>query len=300
MDISPFSGQLELLERLERRPVAVMIDNDPVTRPQAGLAQADLVFEALVEGGTTRFMAVYLQAEPELVGPVRSARHYFAQIALGLDAIYAHVGGSPQAHQFITEHKMGDFNDVLGTGFGCFWVDKNKKRPYSTFTSVPMLREKAEQRGFRAGGVPDQLFSFRSGDQALAGDPVTNLTIHYPGYLQTRVGYRYTPSGDYLRYVGGQPHRDAATGEQLRADNILVLYVETWAIPGDQQDRIDMDLVGSGALDCFSGGHLYTGTWSKASVSAPLKFQGQQGRLELTAGKTWIQIVPVGTKIESE
>ena len=64
-----------------------------------------------------------------------------------------------------------------------------------------MLR-KGRARGFRAGGVPDQLFlSLR--DQALAGDPVTNLTIHYPGYLQTRVGYRYTPSGDYLRYVGG-------------------------------------------------------------------------------------------------
>ncbi len=295
---SPLTGLQVPRDLLQRRPVAVVIGNNPKARPQAGLQEADLVFEVLVEGGITRFLAFYLGGEPELVGPVRSARHYFIDLVLGLDAVFAHTGGSPYAGKDIARFHVPDFDDVLGTGFGAFWLDKERERPNSTYTSIPRLRSLSRQRGFeKPDPVVEAPFEHRSGE--FFGPQAEEIKIHFPGYLGYTVEYKYTPTGKYLRSGDGKPHRDAADGEQLRAENIIVQFTKTWPIPGDQEGRLEMELTGEGEIQVFSRGVQREGVWKKESRQAPIRYFDQEGKpLVLAPGKTWVAIVPPGTLVE--
>lgn len=111
-----------------RRPIAVMLDNHIGARPQAGLAQADVVVEALAEGEITRYMALFQSRDPETIGSVRSARPYFVDLALGYDAYYVHAGGSPQALSDIVKKRVADV-DSLHEGKATFWRRNHKKAP---------------------------------------------------------------------------------------------------------------------------------------------------------------------------
>ncbi|TLN16169.1 DUF3048 domain-containing protein, partial [bacterium] len=123
--VSPLTGELVPKEALARRPLAVMIENSPAARPQSGLDKADLVYEMLAEGAITRFMAVFLQGDAAILGPVRSARPYFITRALDYDAIYAYVGGSEAAKQMVRTERVAAL-DEFGVGRRAYWRIKGR------------------------------------------------------------------------------------------------------------------------------------------------------------------------------
>lgn len=288
----PLDGE-GLEEPPSGRPLAVIIDNSPRARPQAGLPQADLVYEFPAEGGITRFMAIYYHGQAERVGPVRSARPYFMDQALGWDAVFVHVGQSPQSLAYYKTHQVDHIDEFSRSK--AFWRDKTRKAPHNLYTSTSLLKEMAAQLNFERD-VKLTGFHFAQGVQTLNGKPANFLEILYPEKLN-RVQYQYEAStGLYKRFTAGEKHLDEVTGEQLAAKNIVVQYVQARVF--DDEGRLDVSMLGEGPILFFSQGQVVEGKWVKDDRRQPTKFLDLNGQpLSFSSGQTWIQIVSDKTKV---
>lgn len=291
----PLDGEMVDPSLISRRPLAVMIDNAPLARPQSGLEAAEMVYEILAEGGITRFMAFYLQNEPEEVGPVRSARHYFLRLTPDVNGIYVHAGGSPRAMDELKKFKIAELDDLRGSGK--MWRNKTRKAPHNLYASVPLMREDARARKLDKEAVPPALFQFEP-KLSPAGKAVKDIKIHYPGGY--KVTYEYNaPFSQYLRFIGTEAHLDSASRTQLRARNVIVMFAKHEDVPNDDKDRLDVKVVGSGQALIFTGGTMQEGSWSKASVQEAIRFTGADGKpVTLLPGQTWIQVMPEGSLVE--
>ncbi len=301
---SPLTGELTTEDLTKHRPVAVMIDNHPDARPQSGLDQASLVYEVLAEGGITRYMAVYLDKAVPEVGPVRSARDYFLDLAMELDAIYVHCGQSPEAEVQIPKLGINDLNLEFSVPFSYSWRTTDRRAPHNLYTSYDKLIGAAAEKKYRTviNGEPRQLFK-RDAALAPSGAPATEVTIPYPkGYEGYVVSWKYdTATGLYSRFVKGQPYLDKPSGKQLVTPNIIVQYVRSEAIPKDPKLRINVYFVGEGRAQLIVKGVAIEATWKKASREAPTVFTDSQGNpLVLVPGQTWIEVVPLETKVDTK
>lgn len=281
---------------LNRRPLLVSIENTPSARPQSGLNQACLVYEFPAEGAITRFLAVYLHSQPELVGPIRSARPYFLDKAMELDGVYAHCGQSPQAELEIAKFKIMNINELGGAG-AYFFRESGRKPPHNLYSSVARLREYANNKGWeKKTEVKGLTFS-------AAAQPVGQLTkkvvIDYPGKYE--VVYTFDQEKEvYLRSMEGKPHLDRETGQQLSATNILIVYANKIKVL-DSEGRLDLDLLNEGKAVYFIGDQRIEGRWKKANRSAPTYFMDQEGKeIILKPGQTWVQIVAPTTNLVTE
>lgn len=273
------------------QPLAIMVENHSDARPQSGLDKADVVYEAVVEAGITRFMAVYANREAEVVGPVRSARHYYVYWACEYNAIYAHCGSSPQGYDALRAVGLTSLDDTYGTG--SFWRSNDRVAPHNLYASTRALRDSAEDWG--SGWLSG--LRFRPTDAAAEKPEVTEIRIVHPD--QYTVVYTYSKEDNaYLREMEGFPHVDAYSGVQYQPKNVIVEFVEAWRIPGDTAGRMDMALVGQGDAYVFVGGKAIKGSWIKPSLTAPTHYVDASGNdIVLNPGQTWIQVVPDGGQI---
>ncbi|MHB9059105.1 MAG: DUF3048 domain-containing protein [Bacillota bacterium] len=302
---SPLTGELTSEDLTKRRPVAVMIDNHPNARPQSGLDQANVVYEVLAEGGITRYMAVYLDKAVPVVGPVRSARDYFLDLAMELDALYVHCGQSPQAEVDIPKLGINDINLEFNVPLSFSWRASDRQAPHDLYTSYDRIIGAAAEKKYRTviNGEPRQLFK-RDSALAPTGAPAAEVTIPYPkGYEGYVVSWKYDPAtGFYSRWsVKGQPYLDKPSGKQLVTPNIIVQYVRSEAIPKDPKLRINVYLVGEGRAQLIVKGVAIEAKWKKTSREAPTVFTDSQGNpLVLVPGQTWIEVVPLETKVNTK
>ena len=292
--LSPQPRQVQPLHYA--RPIAAMIDNHPFARPEAGLAQADIVYEALAEGGITRFMGLFFTRPAEAIGPIRSARHYFIYWAAEYDAMYAHCGGYPEAYAALRETGVVDLDDLQGSPG--FWRSNNRAAPHNLYTSTEALRAEADRRGIKhdEGATAGLLLSE---DPKIEGEAATRITLFYP--YKYVVAWEYDPAqGDYLRFTAGAAHVDQTTGEQLRGTNVVVLYMRNWFMAWD--DAQDFQVTGSGRALYFTGGKVVEGKWSRAAIDQPTYYWDAAGeRVTLReGGTTWIQVVPIDAEVVFE
>lgn len=282
-------------------PVAIVIENLTAARPQAGLDQAQIVFEALAEGGITRFLAVFARgqtAEVPEIGPVRSARPYFIDWAEEFDAMFVHIGGSPAALREIEKRKIFDLNQFFNSRY--FWRDNSKKiaSEHTLFISLDKmifaLRDKKKLDEIPSYGI----WKFKS-EKALSERPETvkPIEINFSSY-NYKVEYRYDrEKNDYVRYQAGQPHT-VKSGETIRVKNILTAYTKTTL--ADAQ-RLAMETVGGGEALISRDGETIKGTWKKDSNKDRLRFYNSEGQeVELNAGMTWVEIVPTDRLVKYE
>jgi hypothetical protein len=281
----------------DRRPIAVTIDNYLDARPQTGLDKASLVFETLAEGGITRFEAVFLEHDANTIGPVRSTRLYFNHWADGVGAIFGHDGGNVDALKELPT-LSNIYNEDADRISGPFWRISSRVAPYNEYTSTDKLRTYAAQHDADIHGTN---MSFQHKDDPLPfqrpGKSYIHVTFSYPDY---NVAWEYNPGGnDYLRYMGGAPHKDAVTGDQLTAKNVIVLFTdESPSYDPYTPGAIHMRTEGTGKVIAYLDGSSITGTWSKADVGAPLKVLDSKGKeITLDKGNTWIEVVPTGNQV---
>lgn len=284
------------------RPMAVMIDNEGTrVLPQGGLDKAQIVYEVIVEGGLTRLMPVFWGTEPEMIGPVRSARHYFLDFSMEYDAIYVHYGGSPQAGEEIKKFKQHEI-DGMYLGPDVFWDLTNDRRNWQdSYTSMEKLKKHAEKKKFHNMAEVKFPFTYNEAckDVVPGGDNASVVTLKYPS-MTSKYEYDST-SGMYKRFRYGKEHMERVTGKQLTAKNIIVLYVQNWDIKGDYAGRQDMKTTGSGNGFLISCGKAVKIKWSKESRSAQTKYTYENGDpLVLNRGQTWIQIMPLNAKVTME
>ena len=272
------------------RPVtAVMIENSLDARPQSGLSAAGVVFEAIAEGGVTRFMAVYQDTTPENIGPVRSARPYYVSWANGYDAGYAHVGGSADGLADIRAWGVRDL-DQFANG-GSYHRINTRSAPHNVYTGVPTLNQLEASKGYttsnytgfvRKVSAPSKVPTARSIDFALSG-PIYNPHYDYNATTNT-----------YNRSEAGAAHTDQNTGQQLSPNVVVALVVPLGrgALDSSGAYYSDYTVTGSGAAYIFQDGTVTTGQWNKASNAASLSLTTANGQpLPLNPGQTWLTAV---------
>lgn len=284
------------------RPVAVMIDNEGTkSLPQGGLDQAQLIYEVIVEGGETRLMPVFWGANPSMIGPVRSSRHYFLDYSMEHDAIYVHFGWSPQAIKDISQLKINNINGVAAGG-EIFWdITKDKNNWQDSYTSMEKIWGYVNKVKYRTDTEKELVFSYTRTDTDIhEGEKAEDINIRYSQAYTC--GYTYDAAAKtYKRIRKGQPQMERVSGNQLEAKNIIIQYVSNSTIKGDKEGRQELGTVGKGEGFFITCGKAVKIKWSKPSRSAATKFTDEKGNdIILNPGQTWIQIVPLSGKVSLE
>lgn len=290
---SPLSGIYADEEKVNRRVVGVMFDNHPSARWQAGLKDAEIIYEFQVEAPYTRYLGLYLVNEPTSLGPIRSARPYFVTKILEFDAIYVRAGGSEQAKNDIINNKVADI-DSLSSSNKVFWRNNDKKAPHNLYTSMEVIRNTQEERGFRiTGDTP--AFIFNEEDMDIDGFVAKDILIDYKGKNTT--SYTYDEENKiYLRQKDGKDHIDEIDKSQLFAKNIIIQEVNTKVI--DNVGRLQIDLIGEGKGTYFTNGSGIDIKWIKNDRSGKTTYYTESGQeLALNSGVTWVQMVSPKTDI---
>ncbi|GAH06733.1 unnamed protein product, partial [marine sediment metagenome] len=206
--------------------------NSPASRPQSGLYLADIVVEVVDEGGVTRYVAIYSSFNAEIMGPVRSARQYYAEIARCFDPIYAFWGTYPEGYKIVEDLGLDELS-VLGdqsgnssiTAKASHWRDNSRSAPHNGYMSTFQLKEDAERAGYSIeGGNSPIRFKIDAVDSEKGN--ISNITIDF-SYEQYKVDFIYKrDENNYLKLLAGSPHTDRETGEQITVNNIIVMITD--------------------------------------------------------------------------
>lgn len=286
------------------RPIAVMIDNHPSARPNhTGLQDAYIVYEIIVEGGFTRYMAIFKDQETEKIGPVRSARHYYLDYALENDAIYAHFGWSPKAESDIRNLKV---NNINGLSSAAYWRDKNFFAPHNAFTSVEKLKEHISKlssntkANYERETTKKNLFDYSIEEIDLSVkedfEVANNISIKYSSSTTTSYVYDSVEKV-YKRFVNNKDHTDNLTKEQYTAKNIIVYKLNTISL--DNTGRRDIKNIGSGSGYYISNGISVPIKWQKDTRTGQTIYTYENGEsIVLNDGNTYIQILPLTGVLE--
>ena len=278
------------------RPYTVMIDNHPKAYPQTGLNQAAIVFEALAEYGITRYMAVYFPGiTPDLaaIGPVRSARAYFVEWARGLRGVYVHAGGAPDALTMAaTSVEIVDMDALRNDAGTAFARSADRPAPHNLYTSSARIAAFLDKRQANQPDLGE--IGFRIKRDRPATTPTAQRISYYFIYQEAYVSWRYDrATNSYLYFRQQRPHLDAATGEQLRFKNLVVLEVPERPIPGDPKQRIQQDVIGQGPARLFLDGRMIEATWRKGAGFDQLRlFDRYDRELPLNSGPIWFAAIP--------
>ncbi len=285
-----------------RHVVAVMIDDQFAARPQSGLSQASIVWQAPAEGGIPRYVALFSEGNPPSVGPVRSSRLYFIAWASEWNAVYVHAGGSPQALALLHSTKgkgsvVWDADAFRYEGSLLYRIT-SRAAPHNLYTDAKNLHKLVTRVGAEPMASPAPVWRFAP-DAPLDQRPVGGkLVVPYP---YNRIVYAYDQaSNTYRRSVSVEGKQyDAGENPEVRIapKNVVIMYVPFLPI-GDKKHRLDGEVVGKGTAWISTNGRTIKGTWQKKSFSAPTKFFDASGNpVTLTIGQTFVQVVPRGTAI---
>ncbi|PJE65657.1 DUF3048 domain-containing protein, partial [Candidatus Saccharibacteria bacterium CG10_big_fil_rev_8_21_14_0_10_47_8] len=282
---SPLTG-LQVTPEAAARPVTgIMIENSQDARPQSGIDQAGVVYEAIAEGGITRFLTLYQDAQPQYVGPVRSLRPYYLDWLAPYDASIAHVGGSPEALAQVRSG-MKDLDQFFNAG--SYRRVSSRAAPHNVYTSF----EKMDALNKAKGYVSSKFTPFTRKADAKIAVPTAktiNLAISGPTY---NVHYDYdAATNSYLRSEGGAVHRATSseadkTGQQLHPNVVVALIIPYSLVDGTGHSGYAS--TGSGQMFVFQDGGVTPGTWTKAGRTSQFSFADNGGApIKLDAGQTW-------------
>ncbi len=287
---SPLNGTEVTNAADSKRPVtAIMIENSPDARPQSGLKDAEVVYEAIAEGGITRFLALYQQNKPQLIGPVRSVRMYYVDWLAPYNASVAHVGGSAAA---LAEVRNGSYRDIdQFFNAGSYWRATDRYAPHNVYTSF----EKLDALNARKGYTESNFTSFPRTDGKASSTPdAKSININFSGALyDTHYDYD-AASNTYLRSVGGAPHLDREKG-QIAPSTVIAMVVNMSLVMEDGY-RESITTTGTGRAVIFQNGTATEATWHKADRASPLEFLDANNKpISLVRGQTWIAATPSTT-----
>jgi len=314
--LNPLTGLSIGEEWVNRRPVAIMLNNLKEALPQQGQSQADIIYECLEEGGITRMMGVYQSLDGVgTVGSIRSARTYYLELALGHDAIFIHAGGSDvrgveDAYGKISEWGVTSLDGVRGPYMSnsvegnLMWRDPDRKRNNGTVHSVVTTGDKIQEvlskASFRTEHQEDWTYPmvFSADGTPAGGQDAQTITVPF-SYYKTGI-FSYDPQQKlYLVEEYGKPYLDGNTGEQVGVTNVLILQT-TCRNTNDEYGHIKVDLTGgSGYFAC--GGKVTEIHWSKGGVNEPLHYtDADGGAIALGAGRSYVCIVPTTSELTFE
>lgn len=285
---APLTGlQVKDKKELTKPITAIMIENfDPDARPQSGLKAGETIYETIAEGGITRFMVLYQQNKPQLIGPVRSLRPYYLDWAKPYDASIVHVGGSAKALAEVRNHRWRDLDQFFNAD--AYWRSSDRYAPHNVYTSFAKIDTLEKAKHYTSSNPVPIL---RTDAKPATKPTATQISVHMSSEAYDS-SYTYDKkSNSYLRSQGNQPHIDREKG-RITPVVVVVMKVpmrqvmeETW--------RESMQTIGSGYAVVFQNGTATQVTWHKRSANTQISFTKKDGKpFGLARGQTWITAIP--------
>lgn len=299
--VNPLTGEETLSKTaVNKRPIGVMINNIKASLPQRGIAEADLYYEAVAEGGITRILALFSDVDkiPD-IGSLRSARHYYLSLAMGHDAIYCHFGGSPYSLNYIKNNGIKTINFI---STAASYRDPNRVGKYAyehtAFTDGERLKKAINKKGIKTDGNIADAYKFGDNAAVLStGNAATSITVPFSG--STKATYTYdAATGLYKKGQFNANHIDSATGETLAVKNVFVLQTTIGSLANaDKNGRLDFDLSGGTGYYACDGKIIHI-TWKKGGYNDPMKYYTLDGKeLTVAPGKSWVSIISTNNAI---
>ena len=269
----------------QRGVVGIMIENSPDARPQSGLKDAGVVFEAIAEGGITRFLTLFQEAQPDYIGPVRSVRPYYLDWLQGFDAPIAHAGGSADGLAKIRNENIPDLDQFAN---GAYYMRVNSRyAPHNLYTSMAKLDALRAAKGFTSSNFT----GFARKNEAPVNTPTArSIDFKISSFLYSP-HYDYDPAtNSYKRSQGGKPHTDERSGVQI-APKVIIANVMSYGIASNGVNS-NYNSIGSGKSYIFQDGTVTIGTWEKTGPKSQMVFKDTNGNvIKLNPGQTWISAV---------
>lgn len=285
---SPLTG-VEVSEEDTKRPVtAVIIENSLEARPQSGLKEAGIVFESVAESGITRFLALYQESKPEIIGPVRSVRPHFASWVAAYDAGLAHVGGTDSALAKLRSGQIRDLDQFFHEG--TFYRASDRYAPHNVYTSDASLQALNQSKGYTSSSFTS--WPRNKKNKSKPSETPTAQTIAIPiSSGQFAVDYIWNAqTNNYARQQGGAAHQDRELGH-ITPDVVIALQVPHNAIAESNGFRYP-NVIGTGRAWIFQNGTAAEVTWSKTGDAAALTLQDSTGEaVTLNPGQTWLTAI---------
>ncbi len=324
----PLNGQLHGKTQRQkweaRRPLGIMVENHTEARPQSGLSSADVIYEAVAEGGITRFLTIFYCEDAAYVGPVRSARIYFLRIleGYGENPLYAHVGGAntdgpADALGEIDQLGWGLYNDLnqFAVPFPNFWRDyerlPNRATEHTVYTNTTKLWDFAkakrnltniDKKG-KKWDVNFEKWKFIDDAKESEKGTVAKISFGFWNLFAKDYGVEWTydaKSNSYKRANGGSAHLDKNTGKPLEAKNVVIVFAnESEANDGyEHGQHLLYKIIGSGNGLVFQNGKAMKITWNKKTEESSMKFFDETGKeVSLVRGVIFVEILPTGNKV---
>lgn len=274
---------------LRRRPLSVKIENSPASRPQLNISKADVVYETITEGGITRFNAIFHSNMPAEIGPVRSARFSDLWIVPQYGGLFFFSGASSTVNNAVNGADLPNLSEDAGISRP-YYRSSKRTAPHNLILDTAKAYAEAAKRGYATTAT---LVPLQYERRATEGTPtVSAVTIPFSQANTTR--WEFVPeTGRYLRWNNGKPHSDAATGKQIDAENVVVMWAKYTPRSRDKGGSVtyDVELGGQGRVTVLKDGQRFDGTWT-ADKSTPPRFKDAQGRpIKLKPGRTWFQVI---------
>lgn len=293
--VSPLTG-VEVKDQAltKRTATAIMIENSPDARPQSGLRDAGVVYEAIAEGGITRFLTIFQEAQPQYIGPVRSIRPYYLDWAAPFDTPVAHVGGSLDALQQIRSGSAGLRDLDQFANASTYTRITQRYAPHNVYTSFAKLDALNQKKGFTT--------STFTGWERKKAKPIAVPTAKSIDFkissFYFNVHYEYDPlTNTYMRSEGGKAHVDILSADDKAPAQLHPNVVIATVIPysyGAANDgyRSTYSVNGTGKAYVFQDGDVVVGTWTKADRKSQMIFKDSTGAvIKLNPGQTWVSVV---------
>lgn len=278
-------GREVAAEDANLRPVIVMMENHYESRPISGLEYASVVYESIVEADITRFLAVFdPKSRAQKIGPVRSARPFFVQIAKEWDGVYFHAGGSPQGLELIKNLDIDNVNEISADGI-YFWRDSARFAPHNLYTSINQINRAIEGKEY-ATSTDFLSWKFKTEEKSI-GERASEIEFNFSDSDLYRVKYIYNEEdNNYTRYQNGSVHK-TATGIILKANNIVRQFVNSEII--DYYGRLDVDVSSGGKATIYQDGVAISGSWKK-QAGRTRYFDDRGEEIRFNIGTTWIEL----------
>ncbi len=289
------------------RPIAFMIDNNKNAQPQASLNSTYMVYEIIVEGGESRLMALFKGTVADQVGPIRSARHYFIDYAMENDALYAHLGMSPQAEaafdEFDVEHVNGQVYDTgkARTETSLYWRAKHKNAPHNAYTNTESILKIAKGFAWRTTSDRESVLNYVPEEVYLeTEDSFSVASVKIPYAKGHTVEYKYNKDTErYTRWSKGRKMSDEMTGEDVTTKNIIITFAENYTLD-DGENKGRQDVITVGSLDGYyiTNGRAIKIKCVKNGRTEQTTYTDLNGNeIEVNDGNTWVNVCPIDANV---
>ena len=296
VSVAPLTGEI-VEEEVTQRPIMVTINNHPQARPQSGLAEADIIYEMLAEGNVTRFLAVYQSALPTTVGPVRSARSYFVDLAKAYDAFYVAHGYSPEAQSMLNNNVVDNINGMNYDGT-LFKRSTDRVAPHNSYISSENIIKGAEKVGASMNYSKKVVQAFyEEGEHGKIGIETSQIDVYYGNNKSFHNTYVYDHETNlYERQSAGETTKDMLTGKALTFANVLFFEMQHETI--DAEGRQDINVTSGGNAYVFQNGYLREVKWANID-GIPMAVEASGELVKLVPGKSWVHFIPASPGIQT-